>query len=550
MQQNRSRIALVRLVASIVLGYGLTLIATSLLRQLRAHPGHDLDVLLLGVPQVIGMGFVYLGSLLFRRKYNAWLAALTLFGVQLTFSVVRVIIARDIDSLGRAVGFVLPLLIVVLLVLTHDAFQVRSDMRTFRRAVGISVLVLSLAFAYGAVGFVLLDRHDFQHNMTVLGAMHQTVDQFSLTTDHPVAHTRRARLFMDSLPVMSIAALGYVAVSFFDPIRMRFVNQAASREKVQRLLQDYPSDIDDFFKLWPHDKLYFFDHSGKAGLAYHVTRGVALVVGDPFGNPKQFLLLCKSFQELCFVNDWRPAFIHVSTRHKALYDKLGFKLQKIGEEAILDLDTFAATKNDKYFRQIRNRFTKLGYRVELLEPPFDTVVLDRLQTISTSWLERPGRAERGFMLGSYSTEYMQQSQLAVVRDAEGQIRGFINVVPTYEPGTANYDLLRCHSEAPGNCNDFLLLGLIEVLHQNGYHKLNLGLCPLKGLDEGTETTGIIDTALRFIYANGDRLYSFSGLQRFKAKYHPDWENRYVAYAGSPANFARTMTALTRAMKVR
>jgi len=550
MQQNRSRIALVRLVASIVLGYGLTLIATSLLRQLRAHPGHDLDVLLLGVPQVIGMGFVYLGSLLFRRKYNAWLAALTLFGVQLTFSVVRVIIARDIDSLGRAVGFVLPLLIVVLLVLTHDAFQVRSDMRTFRRAVGVSMLVLGLAFAYGAVGFVLLDRHDFQHNMTVLGAMHQTVDQFSLTTDHPVAHTRRARLFMDSLPVMSIAALGYVAVSFFDPIRMRFVNQAASREKVQRLLQDYPSDIDDFFKLWPHDKLYFFDHSGKAGLAYHVTRGVALVVGDPFGNPKQFLLLCKSFQELCFVNDWRPAFIHVSTRHKALYDKLGFKLQKIGEEAILDLDTFAATKNDKYFRQIRNRFTKLGYRVELLEPPFDTVVLDRLQTISTSWLERPGRAERGFMLGSYSTEYMQQSQLAVVRDAEGQIRGFINVVPTYEPGTANYDLLRCHSEAPGNCNDFLLLGLIEVLHQNGYHKLNLGLCPLKGLDEGTETTGIIDTALRFIYANGDRLYSFSGLQRFKAKYHPDWENRYVAYAGSPANFARTMTALTRAMKVR
>jgi len=550
MQQNRSRIALVRLVASIVLGYGLTLIATSLVRQLRAHPGHDLDVLLLGVPQVIGMGFVYLGSLLFRRKYNAWLAALTLFGVQLTLSVVRVIIARDIDSLGRAVGFVLPLLIVVLLVLTHDAFQVRSDMRTFRRAVGISVLVLSLAFAYGAVGFVLLDRHDFQHNMTVLGAMHQTVDQFSLTTDHPVAHTRRARLFMDSLPVMSIAALGYVAVSFFDPIRMRFVNQAVSREKVQRLLQDYPSDIDDFFKLWPHDKLYFFDHSGEAGLAYHVTRGVALVVGDPFGNPKQFLLLCKSFQELCFVNDWRPAFIHVSTRHKALYDKLGFKLQKIGEEAILDLDTFAATKNDKYFRQIRNRFTKLGYEVELLEPPFDTVVLDRLQTISTSWLERPGRAERGFMLGSYSTEYMQQSQLAVVRDAEGQIRGFVNVVPTYESGAANYDLLRCDSDAPGNCNDFLLLGLIEALQQNGYHKLNLGLCPLKGLDEGTETTGIIDTALRFIYANGDRLYSFSGLQRFKAKYHPDWENRYVAYSGSPANFARTMTALTRAMKVR
>jgi phosphatidylglycerol lysyltransferase len=175
--------------------------------------------------------------------------------------------------------------------------------------------------------------------------------------------------------------------------------------------------------------------------------------------------------------------------------------------------------------------------------------LNDLAAISQEWLQRPGRAERGFMLGSYSSDYMQLSRVVVARDAEGVICGFMNLVPTYEPTTANYDLLRCRANAPGNCNDFLVLGAIDYLQTEGCQTLNLGLCPLTGLDEVPETTTVIEKALRFIYANGDRFYSFSGLTRFKAKYHPDWENRYIVYSGGPAGFARAMGALTRAMRI-
>jgi len=380
--------------------------------------------------------------------------------------------------------------------------------------------------------------------------MHQTVDQLGITTADVVPHTARARLFVDSLSMISVAAITAAVLAFFQPIRFRLQPQAAQRARARELLERYPSDLDDFFKLWPHDKHYFFDDAQEAGLAYHVSQGVALVVGDPFGDPKRFLLLLQAFQELCFVNDWRPAFIHVGTRHRTLYEKLGFRLQKIGEEAVLDLEAFRAEGTSKYFRQIRNRFTKLQYRVELLEPPFDDALLTRLGDVSAAWLDRPGRAERGFMLGSFEPAYLQLSRVAVVRDAAGQIRGFMNVVPTFEPQTANYDLLRCDSSVPGNCNDFLLLGAIELLSAEGVRTLNLGLCPLKGLDESEEVTGLIDTALRFIYANGDRFYSFTGLMRFKSKYRPTWEDRFIAYGGNPASFARTMTALTRAMKVK
>jgi len=153
------------------------------------------------------------------------------------------------------------------------------------------------------------------------------------------------------------------------------------------------------------------------------------------------------------------------------------------------------------------------------------------------------------LLGSYSADYMQQSRVVVARDADGKVQGFMNLVPTFEPGHINYDLLRCRPDAPGNCNDFLLLGLIDR-QADGDAVLNLGLSPLAGLDETPEITNVIDTALRLIYANGDRFYSFTGLHRFKAKYHPKWEARYVVYTGGPGVFARIMTALTRAMKTK
>jgi phosphatidylglycerol lysyltransferase len=276
-----------------------------------------------------------------------------------------------------------------------------------------------------------------------------------------------------------------------------------------------------------------------------------LVVGNPFGDPKRFKTLLRNFSELCFVNDWLPAFIHVDKQHKKLYEDQGYTLQKIGEEAVLDVSGFAAEKPDKYFRQIRNRFTKLRYSVEILSPPHDEAVIARLREISREWLGRPGREERGFMLGYFDEMYLQQGPLAVLSDAHKEIQGFMSLVPTFETGMANYDLLRCGEAAPGNANDFLMLGVLDYLHTEGVQTFNLGLCPLSGLDtpRGEEST-LIDQALRFVYANGDRFYSFSGLKRFKAKYHPVWEPRYVAYPGGIRNFTRALTALNHAMKVK
>jgi phosphatidylglycerol lysyltransferase len=145
---------------------------------------------------------------------------------------------------------------------------------------------------------------------------------------------------------------------------------------------------------------------------------------------------------------------------------------------------------------------------------------------------------------------MQQCEILVARDAAGTIQAFVNLVPAdFDTHEATYDLLRNAQGSLGNINDYLLMNLIKRLHSHGYERLNLGLAPLGGLeDSDDEERTLIDNVLQFAYANGDRFYSFSGLYRFKAKYEPEWQDRFVAYQDGMRGFSRTMTALTRCMR--
>ena len=126
----------------------------------------------------------------------------------------------------------------------------------------------------------------------------------------------------------------------------------------------------------------------------------------------------------------------------------------------------------------------------------------------------------------------------------------MNQIPSYDDKEANFDFLRHSSDAPSNSNDFLLMRFASLLLEQGFERLNMGLCPLSGLDDADEERGVIDNALRFVYANGDRFYSFSGLRRFKAKYEPSWESRYIAYKGGIRGFTRALTALNRTLRHR
>src|SRR5207248_463533 len=130
------------------------------------------------------------------------------------------------------------------------------------------------------------------------------------TTKQIQSYSERGKLFLDSLSVIGAGSLIYALVSLFSPVKFRLSSQKWQPELMQKLLNDYPATSEDFFKLWPPDKAYFFDHNRRSGLAYKATAGVALAVADPAGDRSAFPELLREFKEYCYVNDWDPAFVH------------------------------------------------------------------------------------------------------------------------------------------------------------------------------------------------------------------------------------------------
>lgn len=546
---------MVRITAFLVGAHGLFIVATTLVDQLGARHLLHLTAVTVDIPLLIGISLLYLSSLLIKRKHNAWLVAIAVYCVLLILNAtpyVHLVTQHqlDLDHMVRAV--VLPVIILGLLVLARREFVVASDFGAFRASIKFAVLILLVTLVYGVMGFLLLDRHDFHRELSVGSAVHYTIDQFDLTTDHPLKpYTSRAHLFVDSLSFVSVLSVGYVILSFFRPLRARFTDQAAARARMEILLRKHGAPSEDFFKLWPHDKNYFFDKSANAGLALRVRAGVALCLGDPAGETRAVRGLVREFERQCYLNDWLPAFVHAEPRYEKLYKDYGYSLQKIGEEAIVDTAHFETrVAGNKYFRNIRNRFEKNGYTSELLSPPHHPDILKRLRAVSDDWLGKPGRTERGFVMGYFSDAYMDQCDILVARDGAGTIQAFINRLPApFDTHEAGFDMLRHTKDCLSNTNDFILTNFIKLMREQGYKRVNLGLSPLVGLENQAEKT-MLDTFLYFAYANGDRFYSFSGLHRFKNKYEPEWSNRYIAYKGGLRGFTKTMNALMRVMQVK
>jgi phosphatidylglycerol lysyltransferase len=532
----------------LVAAHGLIIIADTLMNQLGVPrlPLH-LSSFSIDLPLLLGLTLLYVSRLLRRRKYSAWIFATALYLFVLGLNTAG-LIERTALTRPHVLNMLLSLLIIGILILSRKEFVVRSDTRTFTSSLRLSTLILAAAFLYGTGGFLLMDEHDFHQDISLPAAMHYTIDQFDLTTTPLQPHTRRAYVFLDTLTFVSVAAVGFAFVSLFQPLSAQYIHRKERADAMRELVYKQQADSEDFFKLWPPDKTYFLGEDGMSGLAYKVQRGVALVVGDPLGGSSSRRMLLEQFENLCFVNDWRPAFVHTSIASRTQFEARGYRVQLIGKEAIVEIDDFmTSVAQEKYFREIVSRFSRLGFTAELLRPPHHAALIERLRLISNEWLERPGRTERGFMMGYFQEAYLQECAIFTARDAAGTIQAFLNVLPSPVPEEANFDMMRSSRTAPGNINDYLLLELMKQLRTTGVQRLNMGLSPLTGLENEPNT--LINRTLRVVYSRGDRFYSFRGLYKFKAKYRPVWSERYVVYKGGVGDFTRVMSALAKALEV-
>src|ERR1035441_3711194 len=89
------------------------------------------------------------------------------------------------------------------------------------------------------------------------------------------------------------------------------------------------------------DKNLLFNAERTAFIMYQVSGHSWVAMGDPVGPPEICEPLAWEFLEHCDVMAVAPVFYQVKPQNLALYIDLGLNLSKLGEEARVELGTFA-----------------------------------------------------------------------------------------------------------------------------------------------------------------------------------------------------------------
>jgi phosphatidylglycerol lysyltransferase len=279
------------------------------------------------------------------------------------------------------------------------------------------------------------------------------------------------------------------------------------------------------------DKMLMFAPDDRAFIMYDIEGRSWVAMGDPVGeNEDARRELVWRFREECERAGGWPLFYQVRPEDLDLYLEVGMSLLKIGEEARVRLETFNLDgKSKKTLRGTVNKLARDGLRMEIVPVEDVPALLPRLKVISDAWLRDKKVREKRFSLGLFDERYLSRTPMAVVWQGDEPV-AFANVFVTVTKEEASVDLMRHLPDGPSGIMDFLFIEMMVWAKAEGYRWFNLGMAPLSGL-QNRRTAPLWSRFGAMVFGRGERFYNFRGLHRYKDKFDPEWEPRYIAVGG-------------------
>ena len=455
---------------------------------------------------LIGLGLLVLSRALFRRVQGAYHITVWLLVAGIFASLLKGLDFEEATLLALVLG---------VLALGRRAFYRPTAILSERfTPVWIASIAGVVALALW-LGMVSNRRVEYSHELW-----------WTFALDANAPRVLRASL---SIVVLGIA---YVLLNMLRPARPEpAVAGADELERARALIARCDSTLAN--AALSGDKRLLFSDAGSTFLMYQIAGRSWVALGDPVGAREGAEELVWRLREMSDHHGGDTVFYQVGADRLALYVDLGLAALKIGEEARVPLEGFSlegAARAD--LRQAHRRAQRDGASFEVVPPAGVEALLPELKRVSDAWLQAKSTGEKRFSVGAYSPQYLRQFPLAVVR-AEGALAGFANLWTTATRAELSVDLMRFGPEAPRGTMDYLFIELMLWGRSAGYRSFNLGMAPLSGL----ETHPLAPAWHRvgnFIFRHGEHFYNFEGLRRYKAKFDPAWEPRYLVARGGIA----------------
>ena len=486
-----------------------------------------------------------------RGKRRAFVAALFLAAVSVPVNLLK---AFDFEEATVAAA------LMFFLGVNADSFPVKSRDLSFRNLFGPLLLVLAGIAIYSIGGCWLVEFRFSPHDASFQRALAEALYQL-FGYGEPVLQVARSmhvvRWFLGSISVVSLTVLVTLALLLLRPAS-HIGRHRAEVQRVRDIARRYGDSTVHAFAL-EDDIDYFFSANQRAVIAYKFIADTLLVIGDPMGPPEEIPALLDAFERYCRDHDWTFGFYQARPERIRWYRARGWNAVHIGEDPVLRTDKFSlegsAVGNVR--RQVR-KLEKQGIEVRFFVPgetPFDPTkdpdgILEQLREISSEWVKGKHGGERGFCMGSFDADRMDQVWLSVAWDTKARrVVAFCTWTPIWARKGWAIDLMRRQPNAPTGAMELLVVKSTEHARTRGDALMSLSLSALVKVshdgDNGSEPLVTEDPARQFLIERLSRFYDFQGLFRWKRKFNPDFEDRYLIYPNA-LSLPRIAIALVRA----
>jgi phosphatidylglycerol lysyltransferase len=418
-------------------------------------------------------------------------------------------------------------------------FAADSDPSSVRWGAAALVGGIAIALLY-AVGGTLVLGSQLRPEVGIVRTLESLAAALAGSPTRYQALTERANWFLGTLPVVSYSLVLLALTRLLRPVLAPRA-AAVDRERVHSLLKELGRNHISHLAVHGAASYHWLESEGC--IAFSLRGRTAVALGDPICPPEATRKGLADFISYCDRQDWIPAFYQVDAAE--LYRDLGFTLVPIGAEALIQTQVFSLEGRDRRdLRYAVKRCEKQGVQFSFVSGPEALAAhTDELQAVSGKWLQSRRGPELGYSLGSLDTLTDPDITVGLATSAAGRIEAFVSWLPVPARKGWTLDLMRRRPDSAYGAMESLIVRSIEEAASRGLAEVSLGVAPR--IIASGESSRAAERALRAMYWGLDRFQRSGTLHRFKAKFGPCWEDRYLAVPG-PSVLPEVLVAIIRA----
>ncbi|WP_431688371.1 DUF2156 domain-containing protein [Hahella sp. NBU794] len=289
-------------------------------------------------------------------------------------------------------------------------------------------------------------------------------------------------------------------------------------------LKEFGSHSQAFSTLQPD--MQYFDIRGVGYIAYMRKWGRIFVLSDPVCAPHNFELMLTRF------HNRYPHANHVQVTKTVvdiLHRRFGMYGTQFGSESRIALKDWSLSgKKKQVLRTALNQAEKQGVTVR------ERFSDDHTREISEAWIKtrKCKSNEIRFLIRPMEMNY-KENERHFYAYQNGEAVGFIYFDPIYYKNEI-ISYVPNISRASANFKQGLFYTIMahamDVFKQEGVPYLDLGLIPLMlSADDEVQEAKLLKKMLRLVYAKGNFLYNFKGLEFTKTRFRGEVEKTYCCH---------------------